>query len=173
MSNLNIRGHVIQPQQIVRLDRFDAPRAVEAARKDGADNVFFKAGDDLYVASGDHMNLKNLKVQDTFEFLDKQAYITGVNNEANSFGEHLGTGAKWGVGAAGVAGLVSMTPLVKEAGLSGLSVAKVGSTLSQKGPWIAGAAIAVGALALGASYLLNKPAPEQMLRYGEELPPQS
>lgn len=59
MANLNISG-TNTGGSIYRLQNPDLEQVRKAIAKDGRDQVVFKAGDDIYVAEGDSLNLNGL-----------------------------------------------------------------------------------------------------------------
>lgn len=82
MSNFSVKHSYVKPEVTVKLDPGQALRAVEAAKTDGADNLFFEVGTDTYVASAKNLAIKTLKADDQFEFQGQPARVLAIDNES-------------------------------------------------------------------------------------------
>jgi hypothetical protein len=127
MSDLIINGRVTQAHDIVRLQRGQEQAALAAAKANGADDVFFKLGDDTYVASAASMNLRGTKAGQNVYLDGKKATITAVDNQMNGLGEGLLHPAGDAVAVGGIAyGLFTFAKYAAT-GWGGLGVAYAGA----------------------------------------------
>ncbi len=89
MSDLIINGRVTQPHDVLRLKRGQEQAAIAAARSNGADDVFFKLGDDTFVASAASMKLTGTKAGGVVYLDGKKGQVVAVDNQLNSLSEGL------------------------------------------------------------------------------------
>lgn len=87
MQTVNITGKPLDASVLVMLDRGKEKAALEAAKTDGADNVFFKIGDDMFVASGKGMDLKGIAPGKAFTFDNQQAEVVEVDDQIGTASE--------------------------------------------------------------------------------------
>ena len=77
------------PRNTSRIKAGQEIAAAEAARKDGADNLFFRVERDTYVASGRGMDLQKLKAGDGVVFDGRRGTVVTVDDELNSAGDGI------------------------------------------------------------------------------------
>ena len=109
MSTLNVNNQTLNAQSVLKIRQGQELAARETAKKDGADNVFFKVGNDTYVASGKGFNLKDVQPGAKFEFNGKQAQVVSIDSEVNSAKDGLlrmKKPATWMVGTGAAVGTV-------------------------------------------------------------------
>lgn len=110
------KSHGLTVDRVYKITRGQEAQALEAMRKDGSDNVVFKADNgDLFIASRKGLP-RNAEINDRVEiggssrveFNGVKGTLMGFDNERNTFLERFKPAAAWaGVGgAAGVAGVV-------------------------------------------------------------------
>ncbi len=149
-SSLVLGRKPISPETLVKITAGREPGAQVAARKNGADDVFFRVDQDTYVASGRGLPLGNLKTGDEVLLDGRAGLVDMVNNEINTPLEGAITGGKY----AGIGALL---------GLSASSLGALGSASRWAIPTTVLAAvllptIVVPLLALGAVALVGRPA---------------
>ena len=152
MSDLKINGVSIGPAQIAAVkDGVSVEQAMKTVKKDGLDEVFFRQDDQLFVASGDGLNLKGLK-KGTIPVasLDgKDVKLEGVDDEANTVGQGIKKELKWAGAVAGIAagsGAVLAGSAISAA-KNMKSVPLVGQLMGAGGLVVAATVVAAGVVA--------------------------
>lgn len=154
MSNFAVNGAYIKPQTLVKLDPRWVSKAMSEAKSDGADNIFFKAGQDTYVASAKNLPVSGLQVDNVFEFKGQKARVIALDNEANSMKEHLGTaGAISGAIATVGAGWVGLLGMGGAISHDVMSWGEIGSICGKHALGAAAIALTAGTIAVGVSTL--------------------
>jgi hypothetical protein len=109
MSNLTI-GNKPVDAAVLKIRRGQELAAREAAEKDGQDNVFFRLGEDTYVASGFGIHLHDEKNRQDVDVTYKglKGKVASSNNEQDTKGDLIATGVITGlVTAATVGGAIA------------------------------------------------------------------
>jgi hypothetical protein len=153
MANLTLRnGRSLQDLTIFRLRPGQEAAALQAASKDGADNVFFQAGRDTFVASGRGLDLSRLRAGDPIAAGDTTGKVIALDDEVNSASDGVNRVAEKvtsRIKAASMGGAVLGTGLVAAASAPELSVT-TGVFMAWGGAAMGGIAIGVAAGAVGA-----------------------
>lgn len=83
--------------------------AMHAAPQNGADDIFFKIDDEMYVASGVGLDTDNLQIGSQVEYRGQRATVAFIDQETNTLSEGLvnsaGSAAGIGLGAGLVTGV--------------------------------------------------------------------
>lgn len=123
MSDLIINGRVTQAHDIVRLKHGQEQAAIAAAKANGCDDVFFKLGEDTYVASAASMALGGTKVGSAVYLDGKKGQVVAIDNQLNgSLAEGLLHPAGDVVAAGGIAYGVAIALKYAATGWGGLGV---------------------------------------------------
>ena len=125
---------------IYKLRKGQEAAAIKAAEKDGADNVFFRMGQDTFVASGNGMKLKGIEPGALVVHQGGVGTVIAVDNEINSALEGVKrVGSK---GAATGAAILTGTA-------AAVSLWGTGGIASLMAPLATGSALAVVPAAVG------------------------
>jgi hypothetical protein len=146
----SIVGPVFGARFVLPLDPAQIDAAKRVAPRNGADDLFFAVGPDLYVASGRGMKLRGLEVGATFDANGQGARVVGLDDEPNTVSEGVRQALRSrDVIDLGVAGLVSGLPIgALLAILVGVKLAPgAGAFLAMTGTLL-GTALAAGAALL-------------------------
>lgn len=84
MGNPTIDNKTLNASTVVKLRHGQEIAAREAAKKNGADDVFFTLGRDSYVASGRGLNLKGVAAGTKIRYNGQEGTVTAVDNQVNS-----------------------------------------------------------------------------------------
>lgn len=84
MGSLSIQNKTLQPHSILKLDADKQLAALDAAKHNRADEVFFSSEGKTYAATGEGWELDGLHVGTEFQFQNKPATVLFVDDEANS-----------------------------------------------------------------------------------------
>ena len=149
MASLNIQSQQLPYQSLTQLSQDQRLYAQSLAQENGNDDVMFKVGGDLLVASGDNMPVDKLEVGSTFQHDGQQAEIVFVDDQINSFGD----GLKWGNRNLPYMAAVGVGFAAVAAGTVALGGASAARTLTVGAQILGFQAAVSGALTLGvASY---------------------
>lgn len=131
--DVNINGKLaMNAQSLVKIDPKKELDAIDVAARNRADDIFFRAGGDLFVASGTDLKDK-VKTGQAIEVAGIKGKVTAVDHEAMTLHEEFSAGAAAqgaivGMvvgGAANVAASILKTP---RPGLIGLAAGTIGAT---------------------------------------------
>ena len=103
MADLIVNNHAVQPQGLLKIKHGQEQAAMAAAKQNGLDDVFFKIGDDTFVASQAGMKLSGAKAGDRVYLDGQRGTIVGVDRQLNTFLEGFKNPAGAVVGGAGLA----------------------------------------------------------------------
>lgn len=109
MSNVTIGTKQVDAT-VLKIRRGEELAAREAAESDGQDNVFFKMGEDTYVASGYGIHIHDEKNRQAIDVSYKglKGKVASSNNEQDTKGDLIATGVITGlVTAATVGGAIA------------------------------------------------------------------
>lgn len=84
MGNLSIQNQQFQAHNILKLNPDKELSALDAAKDNRADEIFFRSDNDTYAASGEGWKLDKLQVGTQFKYQGKDATVLFVNDEKNS-----------------------------------------------------------------------------------------
>jgi len=93
-KTLKVQDTELKFDNLLKIDAGKEIPAAQAAWKNGTDEVFFKAGNDTYVLSGEGLPLGKLDVGSSFSFMGQDAKITYKHDEINSTKDGLISGLK-------------------------------------------------------------------------------
>ncbi|MBM3266438.1 MAG: hypothetical protein FJZ01_02215 [Candidatus Sericytochromatia bacterium] len=121
---LTAGGRSLAPASIVKIQAGREPGAYEAARRNGLDDVFFRIGQDTYVASGRGLSPEGARVGANVQFGDRQGQVVRVDQEVNTASEgawmgirYAGLGAAIGILGQGALAVASLAPWAAVAGI--------------------------------------------------------
>src|SRR3989338_9444203 len=83
MTEFTIQNKTFNVSNVLKLKSDRGVDALAAAKRDGADNIFFTVGNDFYVATGTGLDLKEIITGIPFSFRGKEARVTSVDDQIN------------------------------------------------------------------------------------------
>jgi hypothetical protein len=86
VSDLIVNGRPTQANTLIKIKRGQEEAAIAAARSNGLDDVFFKLGDDTYVASSTSLKLGGTKAGSAVYVNGKKGTVVAVDNQLNGHG---------------------------------------------------------------------------------------
>lgn len=133
MPEINIthggKARAFSVDRVHRINRGEEDKALEAMRKDGADNIVFKSDQgDLYIASfvgrAKHAEINDRVAIDKASrvaFQGVKGTLMGFDNENNTLGESIRRGGVAGAVAGGVLGVAGIGLAVLKLGMVALN----------------------------------------------------
>src|SRR5690242_929333 len=95
----------MKPQSVLKIRQGMELPAMETAKKNGADDIFVKMGNDTYAVSGTGFHVKDLHLGDKVTLNGQQAEITFIDDQINSAMDGLKSVGKAAALAAGTGGV--------------------------------------------------------------------
>ncbi|GEM_PF-6545948 len=89
MNELKVADKTWKPLAVTAVSQEKAAETIQALRKNGADDVLVKVGDDLVLASGRGMAVDRVKVGTSATVNGKLGQVVAVNAERNTYVEGI------------------------------------------------------------------------------------
>lgn len=103
MSDVIVNNQAILPKTLIKIKSGQEQNAIAAAKKNGLDDVFFKVGNDTFVASGTGLPLRGAKPGATVYLDGKKGQVVATDRQLNTFAEGFKNPAGAAVAVAGLA----------------------------------------------------------------------
>lgn len=170
------KGTVLQAASVYRLRPGAEADAVKAAKDDGADNVFVRAGQDLFVLSGRGMDLSRTRPGDRMVVKGRQGVVVAVDDQVNSAGDggkrfvKTLDGAKDFVAQSAIVGGVASGVIFAQQGVAFGASASALATGTTAGAIVGGATVGLwvlGAVAVGAGVVAGGTALHGTFRHAD------